>query len=119
MSEGTSGGQDDLRVQEGEITTLLGSLDSAIEYLRGDHSTLTAMLSDAAGGWQGAAAAQFSTGQGDANISLDRLIQSLTNLRELVQLSRDGFSGEEEERIAELRNATSGLQDMNPAILDA
>jgi WXG100 family type VII secretion target len=117
MSEGASGGQDDLRVQESDITNCIKNLDSAIESLRGDHNSLTAMQSDLTGGWRGAAAAQFNTGQSDTNVNLDRLIQSLQNLRELVQMSRDGFSQEEDERVAELRTASAGLQEMNPAIL--
>jgi len=118
MSEGASGGASDLRVEDDPITRLLADLDQAVEYLRGDHSTLTAMLSDVTGGWQGAAATQFNTGQSDANINLDRLIQALSNLRELVQMSKGGFEGEEEERAAELKNVTSDLQNMNTAILN-
>jgi WXG100 family type VII secretion target len=118
MADGTSGGSEDLRVEDDSITRLLGDLDQAVEFLRGDHSQLTAMLSDVTGGWQGAAASQFNTGQSDTNINLDRLIQALSNLRELVQMSRDGFQGEEEERVSELRAVNAGLDDMNPAILN-
>ncbi|MBL1068303.1 WXG100 family type VII secretion target [Streptomyces sp. 7-21] len=118
MSDGTTGGPGDLRVEGDPIARLLNELGATIEFLRGDHSQLTSVLSDVTAGWRGAAATQFATGQGDVNVNLDRLIQALTNLQELVQMSRDGFQAEEEERLGELRNVTSDLQNLNPSILN-
>jgi WXG100 family type VII secretion target len=119
MSGEIPDGNQDLRVEDEAISRLLAKLDETVEYMRGDHSQLASMLSDVVSGWRGSAASQFSTGQNEMNLTLDRLIQALANLRELVQMSRQGFEAEEQERAAELRNVQSGVEELNPNIVGA
>jgi uncharacterized protein YukE len=108
VSEHVPGG--DLTVGESQITTLLTQLDDNLEYLRQNHTQLGGILDSVTAAWRGAAGSQFSLGQTDANELLNRLIRALANLRELVQMSRDGFTGQEQEIAANLRSVHSQLE---------
>jgi WXG100 family type VII secretion target len=105
-------GLGDLRVSGDRITTLTAGIDEVLGGLRGQHTQLTGVVDSVAAGWRGDAASQFASGQNETNLNLDRLTRALENLRELVQMSRDGFTQEEQDRAAELRSVQSNLQGM-------
>ncbi len=103
----------DLRQSEETIQELLNALDQEVGLLNQSRSKLSSATDQVAAGWTGEAARQFSAGQTEANFNLDRLIRALENLRELVRMSRDDFSRQEQEQIAEMQRAHSGLGDIS------
>ncbi|MGK5530038.1 WXG100 family type VII secretion target [Streptomyces sp. URMC 129] len=115
MSDSASGS--DLLLNEEQIRSLLTALDQEIGLLNNSHGKLSAATDQVATGWAGDASRQFYSGQTDANFNLNRLIKALENLRTLVEMSRNDFTEQEQEQIADMRLAQSGLQDMgNPSI---
>lgn len=98
---------------------LVSGLDSAGQDLRSIHGRLSGTVGDAAAGWRGNAAAAFQEGQTDANLNLDRLIQALENLRELVHTGRNDLEMLEDDITQNVRAAQSGLHGGgNRALLD-
>ncbi|ARQ68175.1 hypothetical protein [Streptomyces marincola] len=92
---------------------MLNSLDQEVELLNRSRGKISEANAQVTAGWAGDAARQFTSGQNDVSLNLDRLITALRNMRELVQLSRDDFTNEEQEQIAEMQRAHSGLANMS------
>ncbi|WP_049573492.1 WXG100 family type VII secretion target [Streptomyces sp. SBT349] len=104
---------DHLRQSDETINALLNSLDQEIGLLNTSRGKLESATDQVIAGWRGDAANTFSSGQQEANLNLDRLIRALDNLRELVRMSRNDFDAQEQDQIAEMMRAQSGLSTMN------
>ena len=104
MAEPQTGAQGDLVVGSAEITRLISSIDEVVSGLETNRGSLSSLAGEVLAGWQGDASREFSRGTTEAGLNLDRLIRALRNLQELVQMSRDSFSAEEQEQAAQMRN---------------
>ncbi|RKN38721.1 WXG100 family type VII secretion target [Streptomyces hoynatensis] len=104
MADPQTGAQGDLVVGSAEITRLTSSIDEVVGELQTNRNHLSGVAGDVLAGWQGEASRQFSQGTTDAGLNLDRLIRALQNLRDLVQMSRDSFTAEEQEQAAQMRS---------------
>ncbi|TDC20855.1 hypothetical protein E1265_20045 [Streptomyces sp. 8K308] len=91
------------------VERLKGNLDAVISELGSVRSRVSGASADTQAGWSGDAARELVRGAGEMDAVLGRMIPALENLRELVQMSGQGFTAEEQEQAAQMRAATAGL----------
>ncbi|MFI7278207.1 WXG100 family type VII secretion target [Streptomyces sp. NPDC049879] len=119
MTDAAGAGQD-VVVSEESITALTTTMDEVLIQLDNTRRGVANSAGDAIAGWRGEAASQFGSGAEEARNTLNRLINSVGNLKELVQMSRDSFTAEEQEQASQLRSVNAGYQDLrlNSGIAD-
>ncbi|WP_052852111.1 WXG100 family type VII secretion target [Streptomyces avicenniae] len=121
MTDAAGAGGRDVLVDETTINRVTDMMDGVLNQLNGTRSSIATSASDTAAGWHGDAAGQFASGAQDADATIHRLISSLQNLRELVQMSKNQFTAEEQEQASRMRAVGSQYSDisLNGGIADA
>ncbi|GAA2380374.1 hypothetical protein [Streptomyces carpaticus] len=99
----------DLTVSSGDITTLLGHFEEAQQLIASMSAQSDETKTSVRAHWQSTSAGEFSRGQEQLGLDIHKLSAALENLAELVRLSRDGFSTEEQEQAAALKSVYAPL----------
>ncbi|MFI9588118.1 WXG100 family type VII secretion target [Streptomyces sp. NPDC052236] len=92
-----------LNVTAGEITGLAGKVQTFQTELNGRIGSLNGVVDRIQAGWQGAASKEYDTVQQRVNNRLRGMQRDLENLENLIRMSADGFSAQEDERISSFR----------------
>ncbi|MDT0321040.1 WXG100 family type VII secretion target [Streptomyces millisiae] len=96
-----------LRVTGSTISELTRDMDDVTRELQGIRSRVSGANAQAQANWSGETARAHAQGAEELDAVLGRLTRSLGNLRDLVQMSADGFTAEEQEQAAQVRAATT------------
>lgn len=99
----------DLNVTSGEQTELANKIGGFQSELQSRITSLNSVVDRIQAGWQGAASSEYDRVQNDLNLRLKRMCQDLDQLENIMRMSADGFTQQEEDRIAAFRRMdTSG-----------
>ncbi|MFI9464945.1 MULTISPECIES: WXG100 family type VII secretion target [Streptomyces] len=116
MAEEHASGSD-LTVSSGEITSLLQKFTDAQEIISRMSGRTEEARQAVRATWSSMSAGEFSRGQEQLGLDIHRLSAALENLSELVRMSRDGFTAEEQEQASALKNVYAPLSGSgNPTI---
>ncbi|MEV5507762.1 WXG100 family type VII secretion target [Streptomyces orinoci] len=100
-------GDDRLRASHKELTDLASDLRSMGRYLRQKANHLNELVESVDSGWQSAAASSYKQLQADVNKDIDRIREMLYIIEQGVEMSRDGFTGQDLEIMRSFRRLQS------------
>ncbi|TDC67962.1 WXG100 family type VII secretion target [Streptomyces hainanensis] len=100
-----------LRYSADAVGQLKSSLADVIGDLGGIRAQVSGASADTQAGWTGTAAAEAARATAEMDSILRRMTDSLENLRQLVEMSADGFTTAEQEQAAQIRAAAAGLNN--------
>ncbi|MFI9720417.1 WXG100 family type VII secretion target [Streptomyces sp. NPDC052396] len=100
-------GDDRLRASHKELTDLANDLGSMGRYLRQKATHLNELVDSVDSGWQSAAASSYKQLQTDVNKDIDRIREMLYIIEQGVEMSRDGFTGQDLEVMRSFRRLQS------------
>ncbi|MBP2585115.1 MULTISPECIES: WXG100 family type VII secretion target [unclassified Streptomyces] len=98
----------DLNVTSAEQVKLAGRIQDFSDELQSRITSLNSVVDRVQAGWQGAASKEYDRVQNDLNQRLRSMRQELSNLEEMMRMSADGFSREEEDRLRSFRSMDTG-----------
>ncbi|WP_406062738.1 WXG100 family type VII secretion target [Streptomyces sp. NBC_01077] len=101
----------DLNVTSAEQVKLAGRIQDFSDELQSRITSLNGVVDRVQAGWQGAASKEYDRVQNDLNQRLRSMRAELSKLEEIMRMSADGFSQEEEDRLRSFRtmdNSGSG-----------
>ncbi|MEV8591165.1 WXG100 family type VII secretion target [Streptomyces sp. NPDC051180] len=110
----------DLNVTSAEQVKLAGRIQDFSDELQARITSLNGVVDRVQAGWQGAASKEYDRVQNDLNQRLRSMRAELSRLEEIMRMSADGFSQEEEDRLRSFRqmdNSGSGGGGNQSAIL--
>lgn len=93
----------DLNVTSAEQTKLAGRIQDFHDELQSRITSLNGVVDRIQAGWQGAASKEYDRVQNDLNLRLKNMRVELIKLEEVMRMSADGFTREEEDRIRGFR----------------
>ena len=93
----------DLNVTSAEQTRLAGRIQDFSDELQSRITSLNGVVDRVQAGWQGAASKEYDRVQNDLNLRLRSMRNELSKLEEMMRMSADGFSREEEDRLRSFR----------------
>ncbi|GAA3759723.1 WXG100 family type VII secretion target [Streptomyces tremellae] len=93
----------DLNVTADDQTDLANRIQNFHEELQRRITSLNSVVDRIQGGWAGAASKAYDTAQKDLNIRLRKMRSDLVELEQIMRMSADGFTNEEQERIRTFR----------------
>ncbi|MFF8608049.1 WXG100 family type VII secretion target [Streptomyces sp. NPDC015346] len=93
----------DLNVTSAEQTKLAGRIQDFHDELQARVTSLNGVVDRIQAGWQGAASKEYDRVQNDLNLRLKNMRVELIKLEEMMRMSADGFTREEEDRIRGFR----------------
>ncbi|MER5967433.1 WXG100 family type VII secretion target [Streptomyces sp. NPDC002057] len=102
----------DLNVTSAEQVKLAGRIQDFHDEIQARITSLNGVVDRIQAGWQGAASKEYDRVQNDLNQRLRNMRVELVKLEEIMRMSADGFTQEEEDRIRSFRQMddTSGGQ---------
>ncbi|MFB7898491.1 hypothetical protein ACFC1B_19385 [Streptomyces xiamenensis] len=92
-----------LNVTDEAFQQLRTALEEARTIISQEKNASEDSMSTVAAGWRSDSQREYNRGQGELNVDMDRLGQAVENLCNLVQMSKDGFDTEEQNRIQEFK----------------
>ncbi|GAA3945301.1 hypothetical protein GCM10022244_60850 [Streptomyces gulbargensis] len=98
----------DLNVTSAEQIRLAGRIQDFSDELQARITSLNGVVDRIQAGWQGAASKEYDRVQNDLNQRLRNMRNELTKLEEIMRMSADGFTREEEDRIRSFRTMDEG-----------
>ncbi|GGV09972.1 hypothetical protein GCM10010275_58530 [Streptomyces litmocidini] len=98
----------DLNVTSAEQIKLAGRIQDFSDELQSRITSLNSVVDRVQAGWQGAASKEYDRVQNDLNQRLRSMRAELSKLEEIMRMSADGFSREEEDRMRSFRQMDSG-----------
>ncbi|MEU0404614.1 WXG100 family type VII secretion target [Streptomyces sp. NPDC006197] len=111
----------DLNVTSAEQVKLAGRIQDFSDELQSRITSLNGVVDRVQAGWQGAASKEYDRVQNDLNQRLRSMRAELSKLEEIMRMSADGFSQEEEDRMRSFRqmdgNSGAGASGGQSAIL--
>ncbi|MFI8960486.1 WXG100 family type VII secretion target [Streptomyces sp. NPDC053493] len=93
----------DLNVTSAEQVKLAGRIQDFHDELQSRITSLNGVVDRIQAGWQGAASKEYDRVQNDLNLRLRNMRVELIKLEEVMRMSADGFTREEEDRIRSFR----------------
>ncbi|MFF0479487.1 WXG100 family type VII secretion target [Streptomyces sp. NPDC004284] len=93
----------DLNVTSAEQIKLAGRIQDYSDELQARITSLNGVVDRVQAGWQGAASKEYDRVQNDLNQRLRSMRAELSRLQEIMRMSADGFSQEEEDRLRSFR----------------
>ncbi|MFE5913188.1 WXG100 family type VII secretion target [Streptomyces wedmorensis] len=93
----------DLNVTSAEQVKLAGRIQDFSDELQSRITSLNGVVDRVQAGWQGAASKEYDRVQNDLNQRLRSMRNELSKLEEIMRMSADGFSREEEDRLRSFR----------------
>ncbi|MER8237081.1 WXG100 family type VII secretion target [Streptomyces sp. NPDC101490] len=93
----------DLNVTSAEQVKLAGRIQDFHDELQARVTSLNGVVDRIQAGWQGAASKEYDRVQNDLNQRLRTMRVELVKLEEIMRMSADGFTQEEEERVRTFR----------------
>ncbi|MFF3750707.1 WXG100 family type VII secretion target [Streptomyces sp. NPDC002018] len=93
----------DLNVTSGDQIDLANKIQGFHDELQARITSLNGVVDRIQAGWQGAASKEYDRVQNDLNQRLRNMRVELVKLEEIMRMSADGFTQQEEERIASFR----------------
>ncbi|MFF3605443.1 WXG100 family type VII secretion target [Streptomyces sp. NPDC002463] len=93
----------DLNVTSAEQVKLAGRIQDYSDELQARITSLNSVVDRVQAGWQGAASKEYDRVQNDLNQRLRNMRAELSRLEEIMRMSADGFSQEEEDRLRSFR----------------
>lgn len=93
----------DLNVTSAEQVKLAGRIQDFHDELQARITSLNGVVDRIQAGWQGAASKEYDRVQNDLNLRLRNMRVELVKLEEVMRMSADGFTQEEEDRIRSFR----------------
>ncbi|AJF67596.1 MULTISPECIES: WXG100 family type VII secretion target [Streptomyces] len=97
----------DLNVTSAEQVKLAGRIQDFSDELQARITSLNGVVDRVQAGWQGAASKEYDRVQNDLNQRLRSMRAELSKLEEIMRMSADGFSQEEEDRMRSFRQMDS------------
>ncbi|MFB6836107.1 WXG100 family type VII secretion target [Streptomyces sp. NPDC056361] len=98
----------DLNVTSAEQVKLAGRIQDFSDELQARITSLNGVVDRVQAGWQGAASKEYDRVQNDLNQRLRSMRAELTKLEEIMRMSADGFTREEEDRLRSFRTMDGG-----------
>ncbi|MFE4171926.1 WXG100 family type VII secretion target [Streptomyces sp. NPDC056909] len=93
----------DLNVTSGDQIDLANRIQTFHDELQSRITSLNGVVDRIQAGWQGAASKEYDRVQNDLNQRLRNMRVELVKLEEIMRMSADGFTQQEEDRIASFR----------------
>ncbi|MEV7683545.1 WXG100 family type VII secretion target [Streptomyces sp. NPDC088341] len=93
----------DLNVTSGDQIDLANRIQTFHDELQSRITSLNGVVDRIQAGWQGAASKEYDRVQNDLNLRLRNMRVELVKLEEIMRMSADGFTQQEEDRIASFR----------------
>lgn len=93
----------DLNVTSSDQVDLANRIQDFHDELHRRVNSLNAVVDRIQAGWRGAASKEYDRVQKDLNDRLTRMRVELVKLEEIMRMSADGFSNQEDERIRSFR----------------
>ncbi|MEE1756859.1 WXG100 family type VII secretion target [Streptomyces sp. SP18CS02] len=93
----------DLKVTSDEHVKLAGRIQDFHDELQSRITSLNGVVDRIQAGWQGAASQEYDKVQHNMNLRLKSMRADLVQLEEIMRMSADGFTQEEEDRISAFR----------------
>ncbi|MFE0644046.1 WXG100 family type VII secretion target [Streptomyces sp. NPDC058877] len=93
----------DLNVTSAEQVKLAGRIQDFSDELQSRITSLNGVVDRIQAGWQGAASKEYDRVQNDLNQRLRNMRVELVKLEEIMRMSADGFTQEEEDRVRSFR----------------
>ncbi|KQX47670.1 MULTISPECIES: WXG100 family type VII secretion target [unclassified Streptomyces] len=93
----------DLNVTSAEQVKLAGRIQDFHDELQARITSLNGVVDRIQAGWQGAASKEYDRVQNDLNQRMRSMRVELVKLEEIMRMSADGFTQEEDDRIRSFR----------------
>ncbi|GGT50307.1 WXG100 family type VII secretion target [Streptomyces purpureus] len=100
----------DLNVTSADQIKLAGRIQDFHDELQARVTSLNSVVDRIQAGWQGAASKEYDRVQNDLNLRLRNMRVELVKLEEIMRMSADGFTREEEDRIKSFRKMDDTTQ---------
>ncbi|QXE34362.1 WXG100 family type VII secretion target [Streptomyces sp. GMY02] len=100
----------DLNVTSGDQIDLANKIQGFHDELQSRITSLNGVVDRIQAGWQGAASKEYDRVQNDLNQRLRNMRVELVKLEEIMRMSADGFTQQEEDRIASFRRMDDSTQ---------
>ncbi|MEV0038536.1 WXG100 family type VII secretion target [Streptomyces sp. NPDC050804] len=100
----------DLNVTSGDQIDLANRIQTFHDELQSRITSLNGVVDRIQAGWQGAASKEYDRVQNDLNQRLRNMRVELVKLEEIMRMSADGFTQQEEDRIASFRRMDNTSQ---------